>query len=378
MIYLDNAATTRRKPQPVIDAVVKAMTTMGNASRGAHDSALEASRAVYETRCKVARLFGCTRPDHVVFTCNSTEALNIAISGTLNDGDHVITTDLEHNSVLRPLYRLEEAGTISLSFVPADWRGQVNYDDFAALIRPETRAIVCTHASNLTGQMIDIARVGALAKERGLLFIVDASQTAGCVPIHMEDMGVDVLCFTGHKGLMGPQGTGGLCIREGIEIRPFKVGGSGVQSYRKEQPEEYPTRLEAGTLNSHGLMGLSAALDFIQEIGLETIAAHERAMMARFYEGVKGIEGVTVYGDFSSDARTAVVALNIRDYDSSEVSDELSQAYDIATRPGAHCAPRMHQALGTTEQGAVRFSASWFTTREEVDAAIQAVWELAE
>lgn len=378
MIYLDNAATTRRKPQPVIDAVVKAMTTMGNASRGAHDSALEASRAVYETRCKIARLFGCTRPDHVVFTCNSTEALNIAISGTLNPGDHVITTDLEHNSVLRPLYRLEEAGTISLSFVPADWRGQVNYDDFAALIRPETRAIVCTHASNLTGQMIDIARVGALAKERGLLFLVDASQTAGCVPIHMEDMGVDVLCFTGHKGLMGPQGTGGLCIRAGIEIRPFKVGGSGVQSYRKEQPQEYPTRLEAGTLNSHGLMGLSAALDFIQEIGLETIAAHERAMMTRFYEGVKGIEGVTVYGDFSSDARTAVVALNIRDYDSSEVSDELSQAYDIATRPGAHCAPRMHRALGTTEQGAVRFSASWFTTREEVDAAIQAVRELAE
>lgn len=378
MIYLDNAATTRRKPQPVIEAVVKAMTTMGNASRGAHDSALEASRAVYETRCKVASLFGCTRPDHVVFTCNSTEALNIAISGTLNDGDHVITTDLEHNSVLRPLYRLEEAGTISLSFVPADRRGQVNYDDFAALIRPETRAIVCTHASNLTGQMIDIARVGALAKEQGLLFIVDASQTAGCVPIHMEDMGVDVLCFTGHKGLMGPQGTGGLCIREGIEIRPFKVGGSGVQSYRKEQPEEYPTRLEAGTLNSHGLMGLSAALDFIQEIGLETIAAHERAMMTRFYEGVRGIEGVTVYGDFSSDGRTAVVALNIRDYDSSEVSDELSQAYDIATRPGAHCAPRMHRALGTTEQGAVRFSASWFTTREEVDAAIQAVRELAE
>lgn len=378
MIYLDNAATTRRKPQPVIDAVVKAMTTMGNASRGAHDSALEASRAVYETRCKVASLFGCTRPDHVVFTCNSTEALNIAISGTLNDGDHVITTDLEHNSVLRPLYRLEEAGTISLSFVPADRRGQVNYDDFAALIRPETRAIVCTHASNLTGQMIDIARVGALARERGLLFIVDASQTAGCVPIHMEDMGVDVLCFTGHKGLMGPQGTGGLCIREGIEIRPFKVGGSGVQSYRKEQPEEYPTRLEAGTLNSHGLMGLSAALDFIQEIGLETIAAHERAMMARLYEGVRGIEGVTVYGDFSSDGRTAVVALNIWDYDSSEVSDELSQVYDIATRPGAHCAPRMHRALGTTEQGAVRFSASWFTTREEVDAAIQAVRELAE
>ncbi len=378
MIYLDNAATTRRKPQPVIDAVVKAMTTLGNASRGAHDSALEASRAVYETRCKVARLFGCARPDHVVFTGNATEALNIAISGTLRRGDHVITTDLEHNSVLRPLYRLEAAGTISLSFVSADRRGRVNYDEFAAHIRPETRAIVCTHASNLTGQLIDLARVGRLAKEQGLLFLVDASQTGGCVPIDMEEMGVDVLCFTGHKGLMGPQGTGGLCIRPGVEIRPFKVGGSGVQSYRREQPEEYPTRLEAGTLNSHGLMGLSAALDLIQEVGLETIAAHERSMMARFYEGVKGIEGVTVYGDFSSEARTAVVALNIRDYDSGEVSDALSQAYGIATRPGAHCAPRMHRALGTTEQGAVRFSASWFTTQEEVDAAIQAVRELAE
>lgn len=379
MIYLDNAATTQRKPQQVLDAVVQAMTTMGNASRGAHGSALEAARAVYNTRAKLAKLFGCSRADHVVFTSNSTEALNIAIRGTLNPGDHVISTDLEHNSVLRPLYLLEETGVISLDFVPANRQGQVDYADFERLLKPNTRAIVCTHASNLTGELLDIRRIGAFAKQKGLLLIVDASQTAGCVPIDMEAMGVDILCFTGHKGLYGPQGTGGLCIREGVEIRPFKVGGSGVQSYNPHQPEEYPTRLEAGTLNSHGIMGLSAALDFLAETGVQAIADYEHDLTYRFYNGVKAIPGVTVYGDFTpGHNRTAVVALNIRDYDSSAVSDELAMGFDIATRPGAHCAPRMHRALGTQEQGAVRFSFSWFNTAEEVDEAIAAVKELAE
>ena len=225
--------------------------------------------------------------------------------------------------------------------------------------------------------MIDIARVGKIAHDHGALLVVDASQTAGAVPIHMEEMNIDVLCFTGHKGLMAPQGTGGLCIREGIEIRPFKVGGSGVHSYEKEQPADYPTRLEAGTLNGHGIAGLSAALDYLQEVGVEAIRDHEMALMTRFYEGVRSIEGVTVYGDFETE-RTAVVTLNIRDFDSCAVSDELAEYYDIATRPGAHCAPRMHQALGTVEQGAVRFSFAWFNTTEEVDAAIAAVKELAE
>lgn len=378
MIYLDNAATTLQKPPQVLEAVVQAMSTLGNAARGAHSGSLQASRAIYETRCKLARLFGCSRADHVVFTCNATEALNIAIHGVLNPGDHVISTDLEHNSVLRPLYRLETERRISLSFVSASGNPRLGRKDFEALLRPETRAIVCTHASNLTGDLTDIASVGALAKERGLLFIVDASQTAGCVPIDMEAMGIDILCFTGHKGLFGPQGTGGLCIREGIEVRPWKVGGSGVQSYLPTQPEEYPTRLEAGTLNGHGIMGLSAALDFLEETGVEAIAQREHALMRRFYEGVSPIEGITVYGNFSDDFRTAVVALNIRDYDSGAVSDELSECYGIATRPGAHCAPRMHQALGTTDQGAVRFSFSWFNTETEVDAAIQAVKELAD
>lgn len=377
MIYLDNAATTMQKPPQVIDAVVHAMTTLGNAARGAHGGTLEASRTVYGTREKLARLFHCVSPDHVIFTANSTEALNIAICGVLRPGDHAITTDCEHNSVLRPLYRLEKERGLELSVVPADRRGCVDYGEFERLMRPNTRAIVCTHASNLTGNLMDVARVGEIARRHGALFIVDASQTAGAIPIDMEQMYIDILCFTGHKGLMGPQGTGGLCIREGVEVAPWRVGGTGVHSYDREQPQEYPTRLEAGTLNGHGLAGLSAALDYLEEVGVEAIEAREHALMERFYQKVSAIEGVTVYGDFTQARRSAIVTLNIRDYDSSAVSDELSEVYGIATRPGAHCAPRMHQALGTVEQGAVRFSFSWFTTQEEVDAAIHAVEEIA-
>lgn len=378
MIYLDNAATTLHKPPQVMEAVLHAMITMGNAARGAHGGALEASRTVFGTREKLARLFSCRRADHVVFTANSTEALNIAINGTIHRGDHVISTDCEHNSVLRPLYRLEEERGVELDFVPADRQGRVDYSDFGRLMRPNTRAVVCTHCSNLTGNIMDLERISDIAHRHGALLLVDASQTAGTVPIHMEALGVDVLCFTGHKGLMGPQGTGGLCIRPGVEIAPWKVGGSGVHSYDRHHPMEYPTRLEAGTLNSHGIAGLSAALDVILERGVEDIQRAEHALMQRFYEGVRDIPGVTVYGDFSVPERCAIVALNIRDYDSSAVSDELTVTYGIATRPGAHCAPRMHKALGTTEQGAVRFSFSFYNTEQEVDAAIAAVRAIAE
>ena len=378
MIYLDNAATTRTKPQSVVDAVVEALGSMGNAARGTHGSALRSGRAIFDARFRLAQLFGCRDPQRVAFTANSTEALNMAIGGLICPGDHVISTDLEHNSVLRPLYHLEETAGVSLSFVPADRQGRVDYQDFERLIRPETRAIVCTHASNLTGNVLDLERIGAIAKAHGLLFIVDASQSAGCFPIQAEKWGVDVLCFTGHKGLMGPQGTGGLWAREGVDIRPLKVGGSGVQSYSRTHPQEMPTRLEAGTLNGHGLAGLAAALAWIQETGVETIHSREIALARRFYDGVADIPSVTMYGDFSTWERTAIVTLNIGDEDSGSISDALAEDYDIATRPGAHCAPRMHQALGTVEQGAVRFSFSWFNTEEEVDKAIQAVKELAQ
>ena len=376
MIYLDNAATTLHKPQQVIDAVVHAMQSMGNCARGTHEEALDAARTVYDARVRLASLFGCPRVDHVAFTANSTEALNMAINGLIDPGDHVISTDLEHNSVLRPLYRLEAEHGAELSFVPADRFGNVDYADFERLMKPNTRAVVCTNASNLTGTVLDIERIAKTAHSHGALVIVDASQTAGCWPIDMKKMGIDVLCFTGHKGLMGPQGTGGICVKEGIEIRPFKVGGSGVQSYSRTHPAEYPTRLEAGTLNGHGIAGLGAAAKFISETGVENIHAKERSLMLRFYEGVKNIEGVTVYGDFTKD-KTAIVALNIRDYESGEVSYELSQGYGIATRPGAHCAPRMHKALGTAEVGAVRFSFSFYNTEEEIDEAVRAVAELA-
>ena len=378
MIYLDNAATTQKKPPQVLEAVVEALQSMGNSSRGTHGGALRSARSVFNTRANLAKLFNAPGPEQVIFTTNATEALNIAINGLFHQGDHVITTALEHNSVLRPLFRLEDEGIIELSIVPADKRGCVDYEDFSRLIRPNTRAIVCTHASNLTGNALDLMKIGEIAQEKGLLLVVDSSQGAGVLPLDMEAMHISVLCFTGHKGLMGPQGTGGLCVAQGVEIRPFKVGGSGVQSYSRTHPEEMPTRLEAGTLNGHGIAGLGAGVEFLLETGISTIHAREAELAKRFYEGVKDVPGVILYGDFSSWNRTAVVTLNIGDYDSGEVSDALWEDYEIATRPGAHCAPLMHQALGTVEQGAVRFSFSWFNTEEEVDIAINAIKELAQ
>lgn len=377
LIYLDNAATTLHKPPQVVEAVKNAILTAGNAARGAHGASMQASRTVFETRQKLARLLGCPQAEHVVFTANSTMALNIAIQGILSPEDHAISTDLEHNSALRPLYALQEQG-MGLDFVRADQQGNIRYEDFAPLFRSNTKAVVCTHASNLTGNMLDIARIAEIAHAHGALLIVDASQTAGTVPIDMTALGVDVLCFTGHKGLMGPQGTGGLCIRPGVDIRPLLRGGSGIHSFDRHQPEAYPTRLEAGTLNSHGIAGLDAAADYLLEVGVEAIHQKEQSLMRRFYKGVRHIDGVTVYGDFSPSQRAAIVALNIRDYDSAEISDVLSADYGIATRPGAHCAPRMHEALGTVQQGAVRFSFSVFNTEEEIDAAIAAVAELAQ
>ena len=376
MIYLDNAATTRPKPPGVAEAVTAAMLSYGNSGRGTHSDALEAARTVFTVRQQLADLLGCKRPDHVCFTPNSTLALNIAISGLLGSGDHVISTDLEHNSVLRPLYRLRQQGT-AVDFVPADGNGRLDYGAFERLLRPNTRAVVCTHASNLTGDLVDISRVGEFCRAHGLLFILDASQTAGVFPIDMEKQHIDVVCFTGHKSLLGPQGTGGLCVREGVEIRPFTVGGTGVQSFSETQPAEYPTRLEAGTLNSHGLAGLDAALDFLERTGLDTIRAHETALARRFYKAVRVLPGVRIYGDWTAAEHAPIVALNIADLDSSAVSDELAERFGIATRPGAHCAPRLHRALGTEDQGAVRFSWSYFNTEAETDGAAEAVRVLA-
>lgn len=377
MIYFDNAATTLRKPQEVIDAVMQAMTSFGNYGRGVHEGALSAARTVSEARQELADFFGCPDPSRVIFTANATASLNTAICGMLSEGDGVIATDYAHNSVLRPLYRLEQERGIDLEFVTAGTDGKLDYDEFERLLTQKTRAVVSTHASNLTGDVTDLAKVGDFCRKHGLLHIVDAAQTAGTFPIDMRAMGIDALCFSGHKGMMGPQGIGILILMPGIDVRSLLVGGTGVQSYLTSQPAQYPEHLEAGTLNTHGIAGLLAALRYIEAKTPEAIHAHELALTTRFYEGIRSLDDVTVYGDFSHD-RAPIVTLNILDYGSSEVADALTRDYDIAVRSGAHCAPRMHAALGTTEQGAVRFSFGYFNTEEEVDMAIMAVKEIAE
>ena len=378
MIYFDNAATTMQKPPCVVQAVTEAMCSLGNSGRGVHSGALSASRIIYDTRAALAQLFGAESPARIAFTANSTEALNMAIKGVLNPGDHVITTALEHNSVLRPLYELEDRGVVELTILPADQMGNICYENVEKEIRPNTKAIVTTHGSNLTGNLLDVARIGAAAKKHDLIYILDASQTAGVFDIDVRKMHIDILCFTGHKGLLGPQGTGGIYVREGVTVRPLLSGGSGVQTYLRTHPPQMPTLLEAGTLNGHGIAGLGAAVRYLQETGLGTIRTKEQELMMAFYEAVQNIPGITVYGDFTDSNRCAIVSLNIRDYDSGEVSDALSEQYGIATRPGAHCAPLMHKALGTVEQGAVRFSFSHYNTKEEIIIAVSALRELAQ
>ena len=377
MIYMDNAATTLQKPREVAESVFRAICTMGNAGRSSSEASLTAARMIYEAREKIASFFGAENAKCIAFTANSTQSLNTAIKGTLHSGDHVITTVLEHNSVLRPLFELKETG-VELTIVGCDGKGNISYAEVRNAVQKNTKAIVCTHASNLTGNMIDVERMGGIARENGLLLIVDASQTAGIYPIDVRAAGIDILCFTGHKSMLGPQGTGGLYVREGVKVEPLITGGSGIDTYNVRHPDSMPTALEAGTLNGHGIAGLCAAVTYLEQTGIDTVREIELGLMRQFYEEVSHIPEVKIYGDFEVECRCPIVALNIRDYDSSEVSDELSCTYGIATRPGAHCAPLMHGALGTRRQGAVRFSFSHFNTEEEIRTAIEAVRKIAE
>lgn len=377
MIYFDNAATALQKPPQVAKAVAEAMCSLGNAGRGGHEATLGAARVIFDTRRILADFFHAENPKRIAFTSNATESLNIAVKGILEPGDHVITTVMEHNSVLRPLYEMEKQG-VSVTILPADSKGRIRISGFEEALQENTKAIICTHASNLTGNVLDIAKIGETARSHQILFCVDASQTAGIIPIDVQEMKIDILCFTGHKSLLGPQGTGGIYVREGVSVRPLKSGGSGVQTYLKEHPSQMPVALEAGTLNGHGIAGLYAAVSYLQETGTAAIHKKELSFMKRFWEGIKDIPGVRIYGDFDMDLRCPIVSWNLGDYDSSEVSDELFQEYRIATRPGAHCAPLMHQALGTAGQGAVRCSFSHFNTEKEIDTAIAAIKELAD
>lgn len=377
MIYLDSSATSFLKPPQVAEAVFRSFNTIGNAGRGAHAPTLNASRLIYDTREKLAAVFGTPDPSRIAFTCNATEALNIAIHGAIHPGEHVITTACEHNSVLRPLYLKEKEGT-ELTIIPADKKGRIRYDLLESSVKSNTSAIVLTHASNLSGNVTDLAFVSNFAKKHGLLLIVDASQTAGSLPINVVKMGIDILCFTGHKGLFGPQGTGGLYVREGLTLSPLKSGGSGIHSFDRQHPTDMPTALEAGTLNGHGIAGLNAGLDYILSTGVKNIHTKEISLSRRFVNGISDISDLKLYGDIDAPLRTPIISLNIGNMSSASVSDILWEDYEICVRAGAHCAPLMHKTFGTEKQGAVRFSFSCFNTEAEIDTAIRAMHEIAE
>ena len=377
MIYLDHAATFLPKPEGVAAAMTASLSQVGNGGRGSHGPALNALRQAYDLRQKAAELFSVPGgAERVAFTGGATQALNTAICGLFSQGDHVITTAAEHNSVLRPLYRLEDQG-MELTIVSVDSLGRIDYEEMEGAVRPNTRGIVCTHASNVTGNLTDLGRVGKICRRHHLHFVVDGAQTAGTIPISMEEWGIDVLCLPGHKGLLGPQGIGLLCVRPGVKIRPLLVGGSGIHSFSRTQPEGMPDCLEAGTRNGPGIAGLNAALDFLLEQGVAEIGRREQALLRRLYQNLQAIAGVQIYGDFSTFRRAPVLSFNLEGWDAGEVSDALYEEYGIATRPGAHCAPLMHQALGTGGS-AVRLSLGHTTTEEEVDRAAETIRALAE
>lgn len=367
MIYFDNAATSLKKPEEVKQALLWALENCGNPARGAHEAALNGLRTLAGARQAIADFFGVGSASHVVFTPNATAALNLAIGGIRG---HIVTTAAEHNSVLRPLYR---RGSISIA--PVDGEGRLNLNRVEAAVRPDTEALVMTHASNLTGNVYDIEAASALCKQKDLRLIVDAAQTAGLLPIDMKKLGLAALCFSGHKALLGPQGIGALCLSPGFLPSPCYVGGSGSDSFSKEHPSALPSRLEAGTQNAHGAAGLAAGIAYVQ--GREGACFAEADRLARrFIAGLRSLEAYRAYGDLDVPLRTPVVALNHRSIDSAELAYRLDRDYGIAVRAGAHCAPLMHRALGTENRGALRFSFSHFNTEAEVDEALEALASL--
>lgn len=375
MIYFDNAATTMHKPQAVIDAVAAAMTSFGGPGRGSHKAALDASMAVFGARQAIAGLLDAPAAKNVSFALNATMALNIAIEGLLADGAAALTTAASHNSVLRPLARARDERGCDMRVAPILPDGSVDWRRYEELLQGVS-LVALTHASNVTGDVYEVARMCEMAHAQGALFILDAAQTAGAWPLSFGALGVDVLCFTGHKSLYGPQGTGGLIVADGIEIPPLLEGGSGVHSYDERHPRFMPEALEAGTANAHGLAGLAAGAEYLSRIGVGNVRDKVARLADRLCCGASEIPGVKIYGCAGND-RCGIVALNVGDMDSGAVSDILFSRFGVCTRPGAHCAPLMHKALGTQDQGVVRFSFGWGNTPDEVDRALEALEEIA-
>jgi cysteine desulfurase family protein len=377
IIYFDNAASSWPKPPEVVQAVAQTLSEFGaNPGRSGHGLSLEAARIIFEARNAIALLFHADDSLRIVFTKNATEALNIIICGLLKQGDHVITSSMEHNSVMRPMRMMEDRG-VEVSVVGCSRTGRFDPADMVAVMRPETRAVILTHASNVTGTIQPVAEVGAIARNMGIIFCVDAAQTAGALPINIPEMNIDLLAFTGHKSLFGPQGTGGLYIGPGIEemISPIMTGGTGSSSELEIQPDFLPDKFESGTPNTPGISGLLAGVRYIQAQGLGTIRAKEEKLTGMLREGLSSIPLVHVYGDPKK--TIPVVSFTIDSMSPSDITQTLDEEYGIMARPGLHCAPSAHRTVGTFPQGTVRFSLGWFNTEEEVLQALDAVKKIA-
>ena len=378
MIYLDNGATTFPKPKVVTDKIMEcSLGYAGNPGRSGHKLAMKMDLEIYETREKICKLINGTEVLNVIFTFNATDSLNLAIKGVLEEGDHVITTSMEHNSVLRPLNKLRKDGKIELSIVYADNKGYIDPQKIFEALTPNTKMIVTTHMSNVFGTIVDIKAIGDFCKENNILYLVDASQSIGVLDIDVQEMNIDLLAFPGHKALFGPMGTGALYIKEGIIVKPLKEGGTGSYSHSIDQPDLYPDSLESGTPNGVGIIALGKGIDFINEVGLENIRNHEMSLKNHFIELLKDNEDVILYGTLD-DRQGAVVSLNVKDMDSSEISYILSDEFDIYTRPGFHCAPLAHKTMGTEELGAIRFSFGYYNTLEEIDKTVEALLNIIE
>lgn len=377
MIYLDNAATTFPKPESVYDAVMDCMKNYcANPGRSGHKLAIKSAREIYDARENIAKLFNIDNPMNIVFTNNATDSLNLAIKGIVSTGDHIITTSMEHNSVIRPIKALEKLG-VENTIVQCDKDGFLDVKDLEKAIKPNTKLIVTTHASNVCGTLIDIKTISEIAKFHNILYLVDASQTAGVYNIDLKEVYADMLAAPGHKGLLGPQGTGILYIREGLNINILKEGGTGSKSEDLFQPDLFPDKYESGTHNTPGIAGLNEGVKFILKEGINKIKEHEEELCRYMLERLNEVPNIKIYGTKNANERASVIAINIGNMDSGEITFLLDSEYDIATRSGIHCAPLAHKTLGTFEQGAVRFSMGYFNTKEEIDKAIEALKEIS-
>jgi cysteine desulfurase family protein len=377
VIYLDNAATTWPKPPAVMEAMQRSILELTNPGRGSHQMAVNASRVIFETRKNAARLFGIHNPNDISFALNTTHALNQALKGFLNAGDHVICTSIEHNSVRRPLEYVKRTRNVQVTYVANNERGEINLKDIEQAIQNNTTLVIVNHSSNLLGTIMPIGEIGEMCKRKGVRLLVDAAQTAGVLPIQAESMFIDMLAFPGHKGLMGPQGTGGLYLHPDLELDPILHGGTGSQSEYPDQPKVRPDRYEAGTQNTVGIAGLNEGIKFVMQETVEKIHEKEWRLTQRLMNGMLDIEGISILGPELGQPKTGIVAFNLKGADSSEVAFILDQSFQIAVRAGHHCTPLAHEAAGTLRSGAVRASVGYFTKDEEITAFIDAIKEIS-